>query len=119
MRASGTLRGKPAADPEAQEAAERCAVLVKTTRIIWSVACIIEVMIGMRILLTLVGTSPDAGFSQFVYGMTQVYLVPFLSLVASLPVHGAILEIASLIALLSYGLLAWVIVKAVWLTSDR
>jgi ABC-type xylose transport system permease subunit len=104
---------------QAQAARERHIVLIRITRVIWLIAGILEALIGLRFLLKLIAANPHAGFAQFIYSITAVFLVPFQGLTATPSAGGAVLEISSLIAMLVYGLLAWGVVRAVWVLFDR
>lgn len=88
--------------------------LAKVTQIIWLLTGILEGLIGVRFLLKLLGANPEAGFSQFIYGITQVFLVPFLPLFAAPAAEGSVLEISSLVAMLVYALFAWGMVRVLW-----
>lgn len=64
--------------------------------------------------MKLLAANPDAGFAQFVYGMSEVFLLPFRGLAVTPSASGAVLEIPTLIAMLIYALVAWGVVRAVW-----
>lgn len=89
--------------------------LARVTQIVWLITGIIEALIGIRFVLKMIAANPQAGFAQFIYGMSAPFLVPFTNLTANPAVGGAVMEISSLIAMLIYALLAWGIVKIVWI----
>jgi len=73
-------------------------------------------LLGIRFLLGLFGANPSAGFAQFIYGITGPFIAPFAGLFGQPRFEGSVLEFNSLIAMLVYALIAWVLVKIVWLT---
>jgi hypothetical protein len=98
---------------------EQRAVLARITQLIWFFAGVLEALLGIRFLLKLLAANPDAGFATFVYGITDVFLAPFAGLTATPSASGAVLEISTLVAMLVYGLVAWGIVRLVWILFDR
>lgn len=111
---SGQTTGPPGSSPE-----DRRRTLAKTTQIIWLVTSVLEVLIGIRVLLKLLGANPQAGFAQFVYGITAVFLAPFSALFPSPSAAGSVLEMSSLVAMLVYALLAWGIIRIMWVALEK
>jgi YggT family protein len=103
----------------AQEAAERRRRLIKATRIIRLITSILEALIGMRFFLKLIAANPQAGFAQFIYDVTAVFLVPFQGLTATPSAGGSVLELWSLIAMFVYALLAWGTIRTLWILFDK
>jgi len=71
------------------------------------------------VLLKLLGANPQAGFAQFIYGITAVFLAPFAALFPSPSASGSVLELSSLVAMLVYALLAWTIIRITWVTLEE
>ena len=46
-------------------------------RVVWFVFGAIEVLIAIRFVLKLLGANVAAGFVQFVYGLSGVFMAPF------------------------------------------
>ncbi|MGM0400006.1 MAG: YggT family protein [Chloroflexota bacterium] len=88
--------------------------LAKATQIIWLLTGILEIFIGIRVVLKLLAANPQVGFARFIYGITQVFLVPFLPLFSQPSAEGSVLEISSLVAMLVYALFAWGVVRVMW-----
>jgi hypothetical protein len=110
--------GTPAAS-KIKEHQERRNRLAKTTQVIWLVTSILEVLIGIRVLLRLMAANPEAGFARFIYGMTNVFLVPFAALLPNPSANGFVLELSSLMGMLVYALLAWGIVRIMWVVFEQ
>jgi YggT family protein len=94
---------------------ERLLLLTKLEQLIWLVFGCIEGLIAVRIVLRLIGANPQNGFAHLIYSVSAVFLDPFFTLTASPAAGRIVLEIPSLIAIAVYALLAWAIVRIVWL----
>jgi YggT family protein len=91
--------------------AERRDVLYRLQQAVWLISGIVEGLIAIRFVLRLFGANPAAGFAQFVYGLTAPLIAPFVGLFPSPRFEGSVLEVTSIVALVVYALLAWVIVQ--------
>jgi len=85
--------------------------LARATQLVWLAVAIVEGLIGLRIVLKLIGSNPDNTFANFVYGISGLFVGPFVSLTGSPSSGGMTLEIPSIIAMAIYALLGWVIVR--------
>jgi uncharacterized protein YggT (Ycf19 family) len=77
---------------------------------------IIEGLIAIRFVLRLLGANPDAGFASFIYDITAPFLAPFVGMFGTPNFEGAVVELHSIVAIVVYALLAWVLVKIVKVT---
>ncbi len=91
----------------------------KLSQFIWLIFGILEGLILVRIILRLIAANPTNPFAAFIYGFTDLFLWPFYGLTYSPSVGGMVLEIPSIIGMIIYGLIAWVLVKVVWLVLYR
>jgi YggT family protein len=99
-------------------AADRRIMLDRVTAFIWLMGGILIALLGMRFLLRLMGASPQAGFSNFVYMITEPFMWPFFGLTGTPGANGMVLEFPTLVAMLVYLFLTWVVVKVIWLVLD-
>ena len=76
---------------------------------------IIEALIAIRIVLRALGANPQAGFAQLIYGLTGPLVAPFAGLFGNPQAGGSVLELHSIVALIVYALVAWVVAKLAWL----
>jgi uncharacterized protein YggT (Ycf19 family) len=102
-----------------QDLTQRQIVLRKITRFIWWATGVLEGLIGLRVVLKLMAANPGNPFANFVYAITNIFLWPFQGLTATPQADGVILEISSVIAMMVYLLLAWVVVELFWLVLGR
>ena len=96
--------------------AERRAILRKVSQFIGLVAAVVESLIGLRFLLKLIAANPNSPFANFVYNFTDLFMWPFHNLVTTPTAsNGMALELNALIAIVVYALLAWVVIKLIYL----
>lgn len=93
----------------------RRAQIGKLDQFIWLIFGAIEILIGLRIVLRLIGANPQAPFAQFVYGFSDIFLWPFYGLTATPGVDNMVLEISSIIAMIVYAVIAWGLTKLLYL----
>ena len=87
----------------------------KLVQAIYLIFGLIETLLLIRFVLRALGANPNAGFAQFIYGITGGLVAPFVGLFGSPSYDGSVLELNSLVALIVYALLGWLIAKIVWL----
>ena len=95
--------------------ARRRGTAYKVRQAIYLIFGIIEGLIAIRFVLRLLGANPGAGFADFVYGVTAPFLAPFVGLFGTPQYNGSVLELHSIVAIIVYALLAWVLAKLAWL----
>lgn len=87
-------------------------IVSRFSRFVWLVVAVILVFVAFRFLLLLLAANPANIFASTVYAVTDVLVGPFMNLVASPSFQGgAVLDVASLFAMIVYPLLAWVLVQ--------
>lgn len=82
---------------------------------IYVVFGIIEALIAIRLVLRALGANPDAGFAQFIYGVTAPLVAPFVGLFGNPQAGSSVLELHSIMALVVYALVAWLLGKLAFL----
>jgi hypothetical protein len=85
--------------------------LYRGTQIVWYILGILEVLLAFRFILKLLGANPTAGFSSFIYGVTYIFVVPFLKVFGISQVAGSVFEWTTLLAIVIYWAIAFAIVK--------
>ena len=91
----------------------------KASQLIWLAFGVLEVLIALRIGLMLVGANPGSPVVALIYGITALFLIPFVGLIGSPAVGGMVLEISSMFAMLIYALIAWAVERTVWVLFYR
>jgi hypothetical protein len=87
----------------------------KVTQLVWLVFIILEVLIGLRIGLKLLGANPGSLFASLLYAVTNLFLFPFSGLIHDLTFGNMVLEISSFIAMVVYILIGWAIERIIYL----
>jgi hypothetical protein len=95
--------------------AERRQLLYKVTQLIELVFAVLEIVIGLRVILRLIAADPNNAFASLIYRLSYPWLQPFLGLTNNLSIDGAILEVPAIIAMITYALIGWLIIRLVWL----
>ena len=77
---------------------------------------LLEALLLIRFVLRALAANADAGFAQAVYAITGVLVAPFTGLFGTPQIAtGAALEVSTLIALIVYGAIGWLLARAAWL----
>jgi hypothetical protein len=87
----------------------------KLQQAIYLIFGLIEALIAIRFVLMVLAANPNAGFAQFIYGITAPFMAPFVGLFGEPRLGGSVFEWTALVAIVVYMLLAWALVKIVWL----
>jgi hypothetical protein len=85
--------------------------LYRGTQIVWYIAGLLEVVLAFRFVLKLLGANAGAGFTSFIYGITQPFAAPFLSVFKITKVEGSVFEWTTVLAMIVYWLIAMGITK--------
>lgn len=100
-------------------AAERRMNQYQITRLVWAILALLEVMLGLRFLLKLIGANAASGFGTFVYGFTGLFVVPFNGLLSSWSAGSSVLEVTTLVAMAIYALFFWGMLRVLAMVMDR
>lgn len=85
--------------------------LYRGTQVVWYIVGILEALLAFRFVLKLLGANPSAGFTSFIYGVTQPFAAPFLNVFKITRVEGSVFEWTTLLAMVVYWLIAMAIAK--------
>lgn len=88
---------------------------LRVVQLVYLLFGLIEGLIAIRFVLKALGANASAGFAQFIYGVTNPLVAPFYGLFGNPASQGAVLEVHSIVALIVYALLAWLIVRLTWI----
>ena len=76
-------------------------------------------LIGLRFLLKLMAANPANPFASLVYFVTSPFLWMFQNLTRTPSFEGIEIEFFSLIAIIVYALIGWIIVQLLWILFSR
>lgn len=88
-------------------------------RLIEWVTGVVEAFIAIRFVLELFGANAAAGFVQFVYDVSDVFMAPFVAIFNTTRASGATLEWSALVAMAVYALIAWGVIALIGAISPR
>ena len=93
--------------------------LRRITGLIQLAFVILNALIGLRFLLKLMAANPANAFAQLVYLLTDPFLWIFQGITYTPTIGGIQIEFFSLIAIVVYTLIAWIITQLIWLLFSR
>jgi hypothetical protein len=90
---------------------------MRLQQLIYWVFGLIEGLLAIRFVLKALGANPSAGFAQFVYGITDILVAPFVGLFGTPRASGSVLDLNALVAMVVYLLVAWLLGRLVWIVA--
>jgi hypothetical protein len=93
--------------------------IYKVVQFVWLLFGALEGLIAVRMLLKLIGANPGSWFAALVYQLSDLFLWPFQNLTVNPAFGNFVFELTSLIALLVYALIAWGLVRLIWVLFYR
>jgi YggT family protein len=98
---------------------ERRIFTFKATQLVWLFLGILEALLALRFGLKLIGANPDSPIAVFIYGITNLFLLPFAGLTGTPAAGGMVLEFSTVIAMVVYALIGWAIERIIWVIFYR
>ncbi len=95
------------------------ATLRRITGLIQLAFVVLNGLIGIRFLLKLMAANPANPFAQLIYFITTPFLWLFQGITYTPSFQGIQIEFFSLIAIVVYSLVCWIIVQLIWLLFSR
>lgn len=80
---------------------------------------VLEGLIGLRFMLKLMAANPANPFASMIYFITTPFLWMFQGLTRTPSFEGIQIEFFSLIAMLVYVLLGWIVIQLMWVLFSR
>ena len=101
-------------------AANQNSAIARIVNIVYFLFGILEVLLGLRVIFHLIGANPDNGFANLIYGLSGPFVALFANLLRNPAISPtAVLEITTIIAMLVYAILAWLVGRLIWLALSR
>ena len=113
------LRPRAAAAPEIGPFGSSQSTLRRVSGLIELGTIVVNGLIGLRFLLKLLAANPDNPFAALVYFLTRPFLAIFVGLTPTPSFQGIQIEFYDLVAILFYFVLAWSIVRLLWILFAR
>jgi len=93
------------------DTSEKTKPLFRGTQIVWYLLGLLEIALAFRFVLKLTAANSAAGFTAFVYALTQPFAAPFIAVFRVTVVEGSVFEWTTLLAMIVYWMVAWAILR--------
>lgn len=93
--------------------------LARVSQLIWLLLGILDGVIGFRVALMLIGANRQNDFAAFIYNITEPFVAPFFGITGTPAYGGSVVEIGSIIAMVVYFFVAWIVVKLISVIFGR
>jgi len=101
-------------------AANQNSAMARIVSIVYFLFGALELLLAVRVILHLIGANAGNGFASFISGLSAPFVALFATLVQNPVLSGtSVLEVTTLIAMIVYGILAWLVGRVVWLALSR
>jgi hypothetical protein len=80
---------------------------------------VLDGLIGLRFLLKLMAANPANPFASLVYFITSPFLWMFQGLTYTPTFEGIEIEFFSLVAMVVYALIGWIVIQVLWILFSR
>ena len=111
IRETATTVGDTSVQKQTVATRRQTSGVVLAQRVVWFIVGVITVIIALRFILLLLGANQAAGFTDFIYSLSGVFVAPFVGIFGE-PTYGkSVFEISSLLAIVVYALVGWGIAK--------
>src|SRR5258706_3468329 len=87
----------------------------RASQILYLLLGIVETLIIIRVVLKLLAANSGVGFVRFAYGVSAPLMAPFQGIFPTPVSHNSVVELSSLVAIAVYALVAWGIVRIVFI----
>lgn len=89
------------------------------SHVVYLILGIVETLLVIRFILKLLAANPGAGFSSLIYNITDPLVALFQGVFPNAQARGSVVDLAAILAIIVYALVAWVIVRLIWITQRR
>jgi YggT family protein len=101
-------------------AANQNSAMARIVNIIYFLFGALQLLLAIRVVLHLIGANESNSFAAFINTLSAPFVALFAGLVQNPVLSGtSVLEITTIIAMIVYGILAWLIGRVVWLALSR
>src|SRR5690606_6198323 len=100
--------------------ANQNSTIARIVNIIYFLFGALLLLLAVRVILQLVGVNAENAFASFIYGLSAPFVALFASLMQNPTLGGAsVLEVTTIIAMLVWAIVAWLVGRLVWLALSR
>jgi hypothetical protein len=100
--------------------ANRNSAIARVVNIVYYLFGALELLLGIRVILQLTGANAANGFARFIYALSGPVVAMFSNLLPNPTLsETAVLEITTIIAMLVWAVVAWLVGRLTWLVMSR
>lgn len=92
--------------------------LARTARAVYFIFGLFEALIAIRVVLRLLAANPNSSFASLIYSLTRPLVAPFRGLFTDPNMGRAVFEFSSLVAIVVYALIAYALVRLLYIFAD-
>jgi hypothetical protein len=81
------------------------------TAFLWLMIGALEALLALRVILKLMAANPSNAFASLIYGLSDLFVWPFAGLTATPSAMGIVVEIPTIIAMVVYAMLGWLVIS--------
>jgi len=85
--------------------------LYRGTQAVWYVLWIVEAILAFRFVLKLISANAEAGFTEFIYTISNPLVTPFSFVLRSTNLEETVFEWTTVVAMVVYAIIAVALVK--------
>ncbi len=94
--------------------------VARLVRVVGFLFMALELLLLARVILRVLAANPQNIFADLIYRFSQPFVNVFVTLFQNPQVGpGAVLEMTTLVAMLAYAALGWIIGRVIWLLLSR
>jgi hypothetical protein len=91
-------------------------ILARVKALIWLIAGVLVALLAFRFVLALLNSGRGSGFADLIYGITDIFVAPFIGITGNPTFgQGSVVDVASLFAMVVYPLIAWVLIRLLYI----
>jgi len=100
--------------------ANQNSTVARIVNIVYFLFGALELLLGLRVVLLLIGANAENGFAKLVYDLSWPFVTLFANILQN-PTAGTtgVLEITTIVAMIVWAIVAWFVGRLVWLVLSR
>jgi hypothetical protein len=80
------------------------------TGLLWLLFGALEALLTLRLILKLLAANPANPFASLIYGLSDIFVWPFIGLTVTPSAAGIVVEIHTIIAMVVYAMIGWLVI---------
>lgn len=102
-----SVQAAPVEPQSPQKVYQKKKVIFRTYQYVWYILGVIEVLLGFRLFLKMLGANPVSPFVNFIYSFSDIFALPFAGILGVTATDTSVLEWSTIIAMIVYLVVAY------------